>query len=160
MHAHHIMTTHRSRSQTDLTFGLGHDFLSILGDAGLLLQLGLEALDTPRGDQVDLHGLLAPLDDDRVRHVGVVVVAKNNNGTMKMVEEWHSLMISSFRRHQSGTNDFRSTYVRAPRTKSGRLRRKSYYYLVKSKDHTANLDDHKCSIPTSTNRNGAILIEG
>ena len=29
---------------------------------------------------------------------------------------------------------------------------------AKSKDHTANLDDHKCSIPT--NRNGAILIEG
>lgn len=51
-----------------LTFGLGHDFLSILRNSGLLLQLGLEALDSPRGDQVDLHGLLAPLDDDGVRH--------------------------------------------------------------------------------------------
>ena len=51
-----------------LTFGLGHDLLSILGHAGLLLELGLEALDAASGDQVDLDGLLSPLDDDWVRH--------------------------------------------------------------------------------------------
>ena len=88
---------------TQLTLGLGHDFLSILGDAGLLLQLRLEGLDSAGGDQVDLDGLLSPFDDDRVRHdddeYGVVAsvegrdtrdgaaVAKNGGGSREKMME-------------------------------------------------------------------------
>ena len=73
--AHDQTPTPATSSSTQLTLGLGHDFLSILGDAGLLLQLRFEGLDSAGGDQVDLDGLLAPFDDDRVRHGGVVARA-------------------------------------------------------------------------------------
>ena len=78
--AHDQTPTPATSSSTQLTLGLGHDFLSILGDAGLLLQLRLEGLDSAGGDQVDLDGLLAPFDDDRVRHGGGVAVRGEREG--------------------------------------------------------------------------------